>query len=71
MVRVRRLLPVCREVLDTLSMPRARGAIDELDASILDLLTEDPAIGVLGASRRLGTPGARCRRGSTGSSSAG
>jgi DNA-binding Lrp family transcriptional regulator len=35
-------------------MPRARGAIDELDASILDLLTEDPAIGVLGASRRLG-----------------
>jgi DNA-binding Lrp family transcriptional regulator len=35
-------------------MPRARGDIDDLDARIIVLLSEDPAIGVLGASRRLG-----------------
>ena len=35
-------------------MPRARGAIDDLDARIIGLLTQDPAIGVLGAARRLG-----------------
>jgi len=35
-------------------MPRASGDIDDLDARIIVLLSEDPAIGVLGASRRLG-----------------
>ncbi|WP_411285939.1 Lrp/AsnC family transcriptional regulator [Lapillicoccus sp.] len=35
-------------------MPRARGTIDDLDARIIGLLIQDPAIGVLGASRRLG-----------------
>jgi len=35
-------------------MPRARGDIDDLDALIIVLLSEEPAIGVLGASRRLG-----------------
>lgn len=38
-------------MVHTLSMTRA---IDDLDARLLSLLDEDPAVGVLGASRRLG-----------------
>ena len=35
-------------------MPPAEGAIDTLDARILQLFSEAPDVGVLGASRRLG-----------------
>jgi DNA-binding Lrp family transcriptional regulator len=52
MVTVRRLLPVCRLLLDTLSMPTA--GLDHLDARLVRLYTEEPNVGVLGASRRLG-----------------
>jgi DNA-binding Lrp family transcriptional regulator len=50
--RLRRLLPRTPLVLDTLSMPTA--TLDELDARIVRLYTDEPAVGVLGASRRLG-----------------
>jgi DNA-binding Lrp family transcriptional regulator len=49
---VRRLLPRCRFTLDTLSMPPPN--LDELDARIVRLYTDEPGVGVLGASRRLG-----------------
>jgi DNA-binding Lrp family transcriptional regulator len=52
LVRLRRLLPVCPSTLDTLSMPAAH--LDELDARIVRLYTDEPNVGVLGASRRLG-----------------
>jgi len=42
-----------RWVSDTVTMARHSG-VDELDARIIDLFTEDPHVGVLGASRTLG-----------------
>lgn len=47
-------------LLDNMSMPTPhespppRPAIDDLDARLLDLLAVEPAVGVLGAARRLG-----------------
>lgn len=40
-------------------------AIDHLDGALLELLAEEPRIGVLEASRRLGWRAARSRPGST------
>lgn len=59
LVRVHKLLAVCRVVLDTLTMtspaaPSSRTPVDALDCRILLLLLAEPGIGVLGASRRLG-----------------
>jgi len=54
---VHKVLPVCRVVLDTLTMTSAVGPaprVDHLDCRILLLLLTEPGIGVLGASRRLG-----------------
>ena len=51
-VRVHRLLPEREEVLNTLSMPQPMP--DELDARLVHLFTDEPNVGVLGASRRLG-----------------
>lgn len=50
--RLRTLLPTDPDQLDTLSMPPA--TLDELDARIVRLFTDEPGVGVLGASRRLG-----------------
>ena len=58
--RVRKVLSVCRLVLNTLPMttassrPPGRAPVDPLDCRILLLLLTEPGIGVLGASRRLG-----------------
>ena len=41
-------------MVDNLPMASSRTAIDSLDALLLGLLAEEPTIGVLGASRRLG-----------------
>ena len=46
---VRRMLAVLADWLDTVSMQ-----LDDLDARIITLFSEQPQIGVLGASRRLG-----------------
>jgi DNA-binding Lrp family transcriptional regulator len=52
LVTVRRLLPVCALMPDTLSMPTP--TLDQLDARIVRLFSDEPNVGVLGASRRLG-----------------
>ncbi len=51
LVRLRTLLAECGNLLDTLSMPLA--PLDDLDARLVRLLTDEPNVGVLGASRRL------------------
>jgi DNA-binding Lrp family transcriptional regulator len=50
---MRNLLAVDPRVLDNLSMPDNDG-LDPLDARIITVFTEQPGIGVLGASRTLG-----------------
>jgi DNA-binding Lrp family transcriptional regulator len=50
--RLRRLLPKTAYALDTLCMPQPM--LDELDARLIRLFTDEPNVGVLGASRRLG-----------------
>lgn len=47
------MLRLQRLAVDDLPMPRPDG-VDELDARIIDLFSEQPHVGVLGASRALG-----------------
>ena len=42
------------------------GLIDPLDAALIELLAAEPRVGVLEASRRLGSPAAPCRPAWTG-----
>ncbi len=54
---VHNLLPEARDSRDNLPMsaaPARQPVIDDLDARLISLLSEDPGIGVLGASRELG-----------------
>lgn len=50
---LRMMLPLSGVGADTVPMIRPDG-IDALDARLIDLFTENPSVGVLGASRRLG-----------------
>lgn len=52
LVRVRRLLRLIGFLLHTLSMPQQ--TLDELDTRLIRLFTDEPNVGVLGASRQLG-----------------
>jgi DNA-binding Lrp family transcriptional regulator len=52
MRNVHRVFDVCPLMVDTLCM--VNQPVDDLDAGLIALFTEDPAVGVLGASRRLG-----------------
>ena len=53
MVRVRTVLPAGGVDPDNVTMPRQIG-VDALDALLIALFTQDPHVGVLGASRTLG-----------------
>ncbi len=55
MATLHTMLPIIGDRVDTMTMPADTAyTLDSLDARLLDLLHEDPQIGVLGAARVLG-----------------